>query len=123
MQWLAVAMGGALGALGRYGLLLLLPYRNSEFPWPIFMANCLGSICIGLCYVLIIENGLLPEHWRSFISIGILGALTTYSTFALDTVLLWHQGEALLSVVYVLSSVVACIFCAAGSILLAQKLF
>lgn len=123
MQWLVVALGGALGAMGRYGLLKLLPYSSSEFPWPIFTANCLGSIAIGLCYALIVDKGVLPDHWRPFIAIGFLGAFTTFSTFALDAVTLWQQGQSSLSIVYVLSSVIACIMCAAGSIWLVERFF
>jgi CrcB protein len=122
MQWFAVAIGGAIGAMSRYGLSCLIPPVNG-FPWATMIANILGSILIGICYVLIVDKGLVSEQWRPLVMVGFLGALTTFSTFALDAILIWQNGQLYTSLVYVVSSVFACILCAAGSIWLAQRFF
>lgn len=122
MQWLAVAIGGVLGALSRYGLIHLFPHVSGQFPWSTFSANVIGSVLIGFCYVLIIDKGIVPSHWRPFLVIGFLGAFTTFSTFALDAYLIWNEGDIRISIFYVLSSIVACLSVVIGSIYLAQKI-
>ncbi|MDC9719855.1 MAG: fluoride efflux transporter CrcB [Gammaproteobacteria bacterium] len=93
-QLIAIACGGAIGALGRFGLhQWLTPLYNGRFPLAIFVANSIGSLCLGLVYVLIVEKGLLPEAWRPFLVVGLLGAFTTFSTFSLDTLRLIEQGD------------------------------
>ncbi|MGH1485923.1 MAG: fluoride efflux transporter CrcB [Cellvibrionaceae bacterium] len=123
MLWLAVALGGALGAMSRYGLTQLLPPAAlNGFPWATWTANIIGSALIGLFYVLIIEKGVINEQWRPLLMVGFLGALTTFSTFALDSILLWQNNQWFYGLLYILSSVIGCLLCAAGSMWLAQKL-
>mgnify|MGYP006142140915 FL=1 len=71
----------------------------------IFLANSIGSFCLGLLYVLIIEKGLIPDIWRPLLIIGLLGAFTTFSTFSLDSILLIEQGEWFMALVNVFSNV------------------
>lgn len=123
MIWLAVALGGAIGAMCRYAISLLLPSQIGEFPWATFLVNITGSLCIGFCYVLLIEKGIISIQWRPFLMVGLLGALTTFSTFSLDTILLWQQGNASLALLYIASSVVACVAATMFSIQVAEKLF
>lgn len=86
MQWLAVALGGALGAMGRYGAnALVYTLVGSRWPLGTLMVNVLGSLLMGVFYVLIVERHVLPGPWREFIMIGLLGAFTTFSTFSIDT--------------------------------------
>ena len=122
MIWLAVAVGGALGAMSRYGLTLLIPISSNGFPWAIWFANIIGSISIALFYVIIVEKALIAEQWRYFIIVGFLGALTTFSSFALDGILLWQNGEPLVALNYVVSTVFACLICAGLTISLVQRL-
>ena len=72
----------------------------------IFIANSVGSMCLGLVYVLIVERGLLPEVWRAFLMIGLLGAFTTFSTFSLDSLRLIEQGEWLMALSNIFANVV-----------------
>ena len=71
----------------------------------ILVANSVGSLVIGVLYVMIEEKGILPQTWKPFLMVGLLGALTTFSTFSLDTIRLFEQGEWLLALANVLSNV------------------
>lgn len=78
----AVAVGGALGALARYGLTLAWPARPGAFPWVTFAINVAGCFLIGVLMVLVTE--VRPAHplVRPFLGTGVLGGFTTFSTYA-----------------------------------------
>ncbi|MEO0442657.1 MAG: fluoride efflux transporter CrcB [Pseudomonadota bacterium] len=122
MQWIIVAIGGALGALCRYGITQLLPPGTHGFPWATWWANVSGSLLIGLCYVVIVDKGLIAEQWRPLLMVGFLGALTTFSSFALDAFLLWQQGQVYISLIYTVSSVITCLLAVALTIQVLQRL-
>ncbi|MBT4997289.1 MAG: fluoride efflux transporter CrcB [Oceanospirillaceae bacterium] len=107
VQLIAIACGGAVGALSRFGLQQwLAPMYSGRFPLAIFIANSIGSLCIGLIYVLIVERGMLPEVWRAFLMVGLLGAFTTFSAFSLDSLRLIEQGEGLIALSNIFANVV-----------------
>ncbi|HAD10026.1 MAG TPA: fluoride efflux transporter CrcB [Porticoccaceae bacterium] len=121
MQWLAVAMGGALGAVGRYGInALVYSLMGTRFPLGTLVVNVLGSLLMGVFYVLIVERQMLPGPWREFIMIGLLGAFTTFSAFSLDILSLWEGGHVALALIYVLASVVLCVIAALAAIALTR---
>lgn len=123
MIWFAVALGGALGALMRFGLTTyLMPVGAKQFPWGTLTANIVGSACIGLCYVVIIEKECLAMAWRPFLMTGFLGAFTTYSSFALESFLLWQQDQISYAVSYAAMSLMGCLLAVSASIFLATKL-
>ena len=106
-QLIAIACGGAIGALSRFGLQQwLAPMYSGRFPLAIFIANSIGSLCIGSIYVLIVERGMLPEVWRAFLMVGLLGAFTTFSAFSLDSLRLIEQGEGLIALSNIFANVV-----------------
>jgi CrcB protein len=110
MNWIAVAIGGALGAMARYGVSTLVFDASSQrFPYATLSVNVLGSFLIGILFVLIVEKGLLPPEMRSILMVGFLGAFTTFSTFSLDALGLWQNGHLLLALVYALGTVVLCL--------------
>jgi CrcB protein len=102
---LAVALGGALGSLLRYfvaGAIQSAAWPG--FPWGIFVVNVSGGFIMGL----IVELGALklqisPEL-RAFLTVGILGGYTTFSTFSLDSVLLIQRGAYVSAAGYILGS-------------------
>ena len=106
-QLIAIACGGAIGALSRFGLQQwLAPIYSGRFPLAIFITNSIGSLCIGLIYVVIVERGILPEVWRAFLMVGLLGAFTTFSAFSLDSLRLIEQGEGLIALSNIFANVV-----------------
>ncbi len=110
MYWIAVAIGGALGAMARYGVsTLLFDASTQRFPYATLSVNVLGSFLMGILFVLIVEKGLLPPEMRSILMVGFLGAFTTFSTFSLDALGLWQNGHLLLALVYALGTVVLCL--------------
>jgi len=124
MIWLAVALGGALGAVGRYGLTYyLIPVEAKQFPWGTLTTNIVGSALIGLCYVLLIEKQWVAIEWRPFLMVGFLGAFTTYSTFALESFLLWQEGQTNYAISYAIASLMGCILAVSASVFVATKLF
>lgn len=100
----AVALGGALGSLLRYFVASSIP--SSPFPWGIFVVNVTGGFLMGV----IVELGALKLHLapelRAFLTIGILGGYTTFSTFSLDSVLLIQRGAYGSAAAYVAGSTV-----------------
>ncbi len=117
-QWLWVAAGGALGALGRFwtGHLVHL-WLPRSFPWGTLVANLAGGLLIGMAYVLVVQRPGLDPAWRMALVVGFLGAFTTFSTFSLENLLMLQQGEWLRAVLYMFLSLAGCIAAAwAGTI-------
>lgn len=110
MHWIAVAVGGALGAVARYAISTwIFDSTSHKFPYATLSVNVLGSFVMGILFVLILEKGLLPPEWRGVLMIGFLGAFTTFSTFSLDALGLWQNGHLFLALVYALGTVVLCL--------------
>jgi CrcB protein len=87
MKILLVMAGGSLGALSRYGVSLLAANLfGSEFPWGTLIVNLSGCFLIGLSFALAEHGSFITPSVRLFFMTGYLGALTTFSTFALETV-------------------------------------
>lgn len=123
--FMAVGLGGALGAMLRYAISLWAVQRfEALMPTAALIgtliANAVGALLIGVLFVVITEKGLIAESWRPLLVVGFLGALTTFSTFSLETVGLLQQGEWLTAMVYVLGSVIICLFLTWAGIELAR---
>ena len=103
----AIACGGALGAVGRHFVAAqVAAWAGHDFPFGTLAVNVIGSFAMGV----LIELGALvwstsPEL-RGFLAVGVLGAFTTFSTFSMDTVLLYERGTLLLCAAYIVGSVV-----------------
>ncbi|PCK10170.1 MAG: chromosome condensation protein CrcB [Alteromonadaceae bacterium] len=112
MLWLAVALGGSLGALGRYGLAQAFPVVAGHWPLATFIANLLGSMLMALGFVVIMEKALLPEYMRQLLLVGGMGAFTTFSTFSLESLFLIQGGHWGLALSYVAATMLGCIVAA-----------
>ena len=106
---LFIALGGAGGALARHWMSNLVhDAASSKFPFGTLSVNLLGSFCIGIMYVVIVERGLIHPDWRSVFIVGFLGAFTTFSTFSLETIALLENGQPGAALGYVIMSLMMC---------------
>ena len=110
MSIISIAIGGAAGSLCRYGMsngIYLLLGRS--FPYGTLAVNILGSFIMGSVYILMIERASISEELRAGITIGLLGAFTTFSTFSIETINLIESGEILKAGLNILFSVTLCV--------------
>ena len=116
---LIVAAGGALGAAGRYAV-GLLPVKT-DFPLLTLLVNAAGAVIIGFLAGLFARGGLTDRRllfWKT----GVCGGFTTFSSFALEAVLLGERGALALSVFYALGSLVLGLGAVVGGIALARAI-
>jgi CrcB protein len=110
MNWLAVAIGGALGSVARYALSSwIFDITSHKFPYATLIVNVAGSFVMGILFVVIVERAVLPAEMRSLLMIGFIGAFTTFSAFSLDALGLWQNGHVLMSVIYMIATVILCL--------------
>lgn len=109
IQWLLIALGGAVGALGRYWVSGVLNNAEHKLPLGTLMVNLLGSFLMGVCFVLILERARLSPEMRPLLMTGFMGAFTTFSTFSLETVTLIQEGHIMSALIYILLSLVLCL--------------
>jgi len=123
MLYLSVALGGAIGACLRFALgqFIARSYEGS-WPWATFSVNIIGSFIIGFVFVCIHEKAMLPISYKPFIMSGFLGALTTYSSFSLETFLQMQQGQWLQALLYSVSSLLLCLIATVLAVQLARLL-
>ena len=122
-QVLAIAAGGATGAVLRFwvssGVYAVL---GRGFPYGTLAVNVIGSLAMGLLYVLMIDRMAAGAEWRAFVLVGLLGAFTTFSTFSIETLTLMQDALYLRALLNVLLSVVACAGAAMLGAILARQI-
>ena len=118
---LAVAAGGALGAVGRHFVnTAAVHWFGTGFPWGTLAVNVVGSFAMGLIVelsALVWSPGL---QLRAFLTVGILGAFTTFSTFSLDVAVLYERGALGLAAGYIVLSVVLSVVALFGALALVR---
>jgi CrcB protein len=108
MLYLIVFLGGGIGAALRHGVNVAAARAlGTGFPYGTLTVNVVGSLVMGLMAAWFAFEGSPSQHWRLFLTTGILGGFTTFSTFSLDTALLYERGELGLAALYVVVSVAA----------------
>jgi CrcB protein len=117
-----IAVGGALGALARYEIAQWIKVAPDGFPWATFVTNLSGAFVLGFFVTLVLERVRPMRYLRPFFAVGFLGAYTTFSTLAIETVLLLKDGHVLLGVEYTLASIAAGLVLAYLGIVLARLL-
>src|SRR6476620_2055058 len=106
MGFLIVFIGGGIGAALRHGFnLVFARLLGTAFPHATLFENVSGSVVMGMLVALFAFRIGIPQHWQLFLTTGILGGYTTFSTFSLDVALLYERGEIGLAALYVLLSV------------------
>lgn len=102
-----VFVGSGLGGVARHLLnSFIAGLSGSGFPWGILTINITGSIVLGLLAEWLALRGHVSPDVRLFLTTGFIAGYTTFSTFSLDTALLFERGQPALAVAYVLASVV-----------------
>ena len=120
---LAIAFGGAFGALGRYASSQwVYSALGRSFPYGTLVVNVAGSFVMGLLAVFLIERLAVGTELRAFLMIGFLGSFTTFSTFSFETVNLISSGEMLKAGVNMLISVFVCVTACWMGMVLARQL-
>ncbi len=105
--YLLVGLGGALGAMARYGIGTVVPAPANGFPLATALINIAGSLAMGLLIgVLARTTPQYQNEIRLFVAVGIFGGFTTFSSFSLDAITLIERGDFLLATAYIVGSVV-----------------
>ena len=98
---LYVGMGGFLGSTSRY---IISHYLNTDFPYGTLLVNTLGSLLLGfLAFKLVKSTDVKPEIIL-MMTTGFIGAFTTFSSYMLETHLLWSEERLILSIVYLFAN-------------------
>ena len=122
-QMMAIAAGGAIGALLRYWTSVAVHSRlGSGFPYGTLAVNVLGSLLMGFLYIWLIERIAGGATLRAFLLIGVLGAFTTFSTFSMETLNLVEGGQLGKALLNVVVSVTVCMTAAALGVFAARQL-
>jgi len=107
MGYLIVFLGGGVGAALRHGVNLgTARLFGTAFPYGTLTVNVVGSLIMGALAAYFAFKGDATQHWRLFLTTGILGGFTTFSAFSLDVALLYERGEIGLAALYVAVSVI-----------------
>jgi CrcB protein len=123
IQALAIATGGALGALLRYWTSLAVHSKlGAGFPYGTLTVNVIGSLLMGFLYIWFVERLAMGPVIRGFLFIGVLGAFTTFSTFSLETLNLIESGQLGKAVLNVVISVIVCVTAAGLGVLAARQI-
>ena len=110
--WAAVALGGAIGSVGRFWLTgAMMALTDPRFPWGTLLINVLGSLVIGLVAGITLAPARISVHpdIRIFLMTGICGGFTTFSAFSLQTLELLQSGDTVAALGYAIGSVVLCV--------------
>lgn len=121
--YFAIAVGGVFGCWARYGMTRLIEgIWGRDFPYATLSINVLGSFLMGFLFIETLERVSMTPELRAGILTGFLGGFTTFSTFSMESILLFEQGESAMAVLYVVSSVLIGLLAAFGGAYIARNL-
>jgi len=120
---LAIASGGAIGAMLRYAVASgTHALFGRGFPYGTLVVNVVGCLGMGFLYILLLERLSLGPEWRAALQVGLLGAFTTFSTFSMETLLLLESGETQKAVINIILSVFLCLAATWAGMVLGRQL-
>lgn len=123
IKLIAIAGGGAIGAVLRFAIASgTHSLLGRGFPYGTLVVNIIGSLGIGIVYVLFLERLTLGPEWRAAVQVGLFGALTTFSTFSMETLLLLEGGETQKAVLNVVLSVSLCLAASWAGMVLGRQI-
>jgi CrcB protein len=117
----SILAGGAVGALVRAGAGRALPPRPGEWPWATFAVNIAGALVLAWLTTRLSEMVAPTRYWRLMLGTGFCGALTTFSTFQVETIRLARDGHGVLALGYATASMAAGMAVAVGATVLARR--
>lgn len=105
--WTAIGAGGAFGAMARHSVSRVsLYFLGPNFPWGTLIANVGGSFAMGCFIIWLSRHEPQSAALRAFLTVGLLGAFTTFSTFSLDVVTLYRDKTVMIAGAYLLASII-----------------
>jgi fluoride exporter len=120
--FLVVFLGSGIGGMLRHGVgLLALRFTGANFPWGTLVINVVGSALMGLMIGLFAARSINDPELRLFVTTGLIGGFTTWSTFSLDIVTLWERGEIGSAIAYAAASIVLSLTVLAIALLAARR--
>ena len=111
MAYVLAALGGALGALARWGVATAFPHDPGGWPWATLLVNLTGCLLLGVLLAVLLSRFPASTWARPFLAVGVLGGYTTFSTFAVEAVQLGEAGAWLTAGGYLLASVLGGMVC------------
>jgi fluoride exporter len=117
----AIMLGGAVGALARAGVGEAIPHEPGSWPWATFIVNLAGTIVLAWMTTRLTEMVAPTRFWRFLLGTGFCGALTTFSTFQVETIRLARDSGTVLAGSYALASLAAGLFLAAAATVVARR--
>jgi CrcB protein len=121
LRALAILAGGATGALARAGLAEAFPAAPGEWPWGTFIANQLGALLLAWLATELAEGVVPTRLWRPALGTGFCGALTTFSTFQVETIEIARHDRPGLAAVYAMASIAVGMACAVAGTVYARR--
>lgn len=121
MRDVAILAGGVVGALTRAGVARALPHSAGTWPWATFSVNLAGALLLAWLVTRLDELVAPTRYWRFLLGTGLCGALTTFSTFQVETIGLARDGHAVLGAAYGAASLAAGMAVAVAGTVLARR--
>jgi CrcB protein len=120
---LLIAVGGAVGAVLRYGASIsVYSLLGRGFPYGTLFVNVSGSLLMGILSVLMLERFDIGPEWRAAILVGVLGSFTTFSTFSIETLNLLEQGDLMRAMANIVLSVLICLVAVWFGVLIGRQI-
>lgn len=121
---LAIGAGGAIGAILRHFVgMLAIHWGGGNFPWNTLCVNVIGSFIMGALVAYFAHSWNPPMEVKAFLTVGVLGAFTTFSIFALDVANLWERGASMAAMGYIMASIMLSIMALFAGMTIIRQVF